>query len=170
MPTLSGRVVQQTFPRKRRGTLPHILRIEFTRLRHVLRVEVARPVLRIVRIEIVAGRTSSRCRNNSSWYGAWNSATGTNCEASAPGGAGDCLIATTAAPGVSMPVPVSVSAAVHGFGQVECVGHLPNTNWRANGDRVGRGYSQNDHSETCAGSRCQQKRAHLFLLRLHVGR
>jgi hypothetical protein len=35
---------------------------------------------------------------------------------------------------MAMPVPVRVFTAVHGFGQVQCIGSLPNTRWRAYGD------------------------------------
>jgi hypothetical protein len=35
---------------------------------------------------------------------------------------------------MAMPVPVRVFTAVHGFGQVQCIGSLPNTRWRGDGD------------------------------------
>ena len=155
-PTGSNRLLCRTdasSPKPRGGrhssaqlpALSHILRIGRTRLGHVLPIGVAGAVLGIARTRKVAGRTSYQRLGRYSW-GDQVPAAVTNHDARTPGAGGDRLDTTTAAPAVSMLVPVRVPTAVHGFAQVQCVRSLPNTRWRRDRDRVGRGCCQGDQS------------------------
>ena len=131
----------------------HILRIERARLRHILRIQIARAILRIVRIDIIAGPTAHH-----RWQG-WCRQRGGKHGARAPT-RGD---ATPSAPAVSTLVLMSIGSTMDGLGHIECIGRLANSRWRGNGDGTGRRCGQNKQSQHYTARRGQQKRTHLCL-------